>query len=1628
MNKLILFLFLLLLNFTSLQAALGGTYTINPSAAASGTNYLTFASAVSDMATGVRADGGPINGPAVSAAVIFNVAAATFTERVTLPAITGASATNTITFNGAGAAATTLTWNSTTFNDYTWLFNGADFIRIQNMRIENTGATEGYGIQLLSQANNNIISNCTIVLPITATGSNQVCISAASSFTTLGNNANNLSIQNNTLIGGRIGIVHNGNTSALANGVLIQGNTITESHFAGLYFQYMNAPEIAGNSITLRQGNTGSYGSQLRNCDAFTYTRNTILNPGLYGGYFLNCNVSTTGFAEISNNMVGGLFQTTATAYGLYFGTSNYLKIYHNSVYVNHSGTTSRGIQLAGQTAAVEILNNAVSAVANGTGAVSVYLASTAGLTSMNNNMYHSNGATLVFLSTAYVNLANLQTGQPAYNNNSQSGWPNFVSATDLHTFGVPLSNWAAPIGGFALDFDQQARPLAPDLIPDVGADEFVLAPTDPDLIAITSPVVAAIGSNTFAARVQNNGAASLNGQNLSLQYSTDGGATWPVTEVFVPTTLGTPGSQQTFTFTTPWGIGVGGSFNICVRISPNMPGDPDPVNQICTNICTGLSGIYSINNTVATGGTNFNSFADAVAALSSCGVASPVTFLVAPANYIETFTLPDIAGSSATNTVTFDGGNAATTRIFFNHTVINSAVITLDSADHVTFKNLSVEVPGIYGFCFHLKNGANYNRFENCRLLMDPTATSVYQIGVLLAGNTYSTSQLAGNYNIVENCYIRGGYYGVRMNGLNTTNFTSGNKVIGCEFDRFYYYAIYMLNQKAPEFLDNHVHGRPSGSPSGNTNSYGFYLSYADSSFKIVGNRIYDIGAYGIYMTNGNRQNNGRGLIENNMVGAGFQTTGTAYGAYLTSCVDIDIRSNSFHTGAWTGNAMYLVGSPPNSDSIRILNNIFSAGGAYLPYGGTALRVGTATAVKQLNYNLYYSPNAALANYNGTTYATLATWNAAYPALNQNSHAGFPGFRNETDLHVVCSDYDNLGLPTPVAFDIDGQARHATTPDIGADEFTTSSISISLGPDTAVCGVTRLTVDSTYYAYFWDGFPGTYSIPVNFSASHTLYVIDSNNCRATDSVSITLLPYPVAPYSGDTVAQCTYDSLDALNPGMTYLWSTGDTNQVTYPGLPGQYYVDITSPDGCVTTDSVRVVLFADALAQLGNDTTFCTGGGVVLNAGNGPSGTQYIWNNGINTQVVLVSAAGLYAVTVSSPNGCLATDSVLINVLLSPAATLGPNRTACDQFTLDPGNTPGGTYQWSTGPTTQTISGTASGLYTVTVTSPNGCQTIDQVQITVAPSPTVNLGADRIVCDGQSVTFSAGNPGSTYLWSTGASGQTISVSQPGTYIVTVTNPTTQCTGTDEVIVTASFVNVNLGPNTTLCQGESYILDAGFGPNSYSWSTGASGQTIGVSQPGTYSVSVTDALGCTARDSITLTGAARPVPAFNAASNVPLFQPIQFTDQSGGSITSWQWDFGDGQTSTAQNPSYSYVAMGTYTVCLTVTNATCDSTTCMQVTVGPPVEVSDAYLSQYVQVYPNPSDGDFAVAFDLPQGLDIELEIIDLAGQRVLARSLRGVRTQAEALDIRDRAAGVYFLRIRSSKGHQMIAKLVKQ
>jgi len=124
--------------------------------------------------------------------------------------------------------------------------------------------------------------------------------------------------------------------------------------------------------------------------------------------------------------------------------------------------------------------------------------------------------------------------------------------------------------------------------------------------------------------------------------------------------------------------------------------------------------------------------------------------------------------------------------------------------------------------------------------------------------------------------------------------------------------------------------------------------------------------------------------------------------------------------------------------------------------------------------------------------------------------------------------------------------------------------------------------------------------------------------------------------------------------------------------------------------------------------------------------------------------------------------TDSINITVLAKANVDIGPDTVLCDitEYNLDAGN-PGDSYLWSTGETTQTVAVSGEGIntYWVDVTNENNCTTADTVMVNFATSPVVELGADTVICHNSVMTLDAGNPGSSYLWSTGETSQTISV-----------------------------------------------------------------------------------------------------------------------------------------------------------------------------------------------------------------------------------------------------------------------------
>ncbi|RUT78263.1 gliding motility-associated C-terminal domain-containing protein [Ancylomarina longa] len=429
----------------------------------------------------------------------------------------------------------------------------------------------------------------------------------------------------------------------------------------------------------------------------------------------------------------------------------------------------------------------------------------------------------------------------------------------------------------------------------------------------------------------------------------------------------------------------------------------------------------------------------------------------------------------------------------------------------------------------------------------------------------------------------------------------------------------------------------------------------------------------------------------------------------------------------------------------------------------------------------------------------------------------------------------------------------------------------VNAGSDLSICegGVADLTGNaSNYSSVMWrtlgDGSlsdvnllntnynPGT-NDAINGFVDIELTANPLNPCvvPVKDTVRVNINKSLIVDLGSDKeICQSVSVLLDAGHPGAAYLWSTGETTQTVNVSTTGNYQVTVIDATGCSGTDSVNVTVHANPIVDLGIDQETCNGNTIMLDAGN--PGKSFIWNTGDAIQAILVSTSGNYSVVVTNTNGCSASDDVNVTVHANPIVDLGADQQTCagSSIVLDAGNA-GATYLWSTGETTQTISTSISGNYSVVVTNTNGCSASDDMNVTVHANSIVDLGADQQTCAGSSITLDAGNAGATYLWSTGETSQTINVSTSGNYSVTVTNGN-GCSASDDMNLSVHpNPVVNLGADQTVCGGTKTTIRANNVYNSYLWNTGETSRQIEVNTSNRYSVLVSDKNGCTAVDSI---------------------------------------------------------------------------------------------------------------------------------------------------------------------------------
>jgi len=417
----------------------------------------------------------------------------------------------------------------------------------------------------------------------------------------------------------------------------------------------------------------------------------------------------------------------------------------------------------------------------------------------------------------------------------------------------------------------------------------------------------------------------------------------------------------------------------------------------------------------------------------------------------------------------------------------------------------------------------------------------------------------------------------------------------------------------------------------------------------------------------------------------------------------------------------------------------------------------------------------------------------------------------------------------------------------------------VDAGEDQVVCdaiGLDLQALPSQTGSYQWNWQPALEVSTVN-SANTTVvnnttneFIVSATDdgCTQTDTVLVTVIFESFDLGADIEICDGEEATLDTGFPDAQHEWNTTeDTSSITV-SEEQLYTVTVTSDLGCSIEDDIYVTVLELPEVDLGEDQNLCVGDSYNLNAGNG--GVSYEWSTAQASQVITVLETDTYSVEVTDVNNCVNTDEVLITFNENPTAELADVINICeDEFALLDAGNPGSSYEWNlVSDETQTISVNQTGTYVVSVTNPENCTTVDEIEVLVSTYPSVDLGPDVALCEGETIFLNSGAGADLNVnWNTTAQSSSIEVSQSAEYSVTVDND--YCFTTDEISVIFNPLPTNNIPeDTTVCFVTSIdplILDASNFGSTYEWSTGSTESTAEISLPGVYSVLVTSAFGC---------------------------------------------------------------------------------------------------------------------------------------------------------------------------------------
>ena len=400
-------------------------------------------------------------------------------------------------------------------------------------------------------------------------------------------------------------------------------------------------------------------------------------------------------------------------------------------------------------------------------------------------------------------------------------------------------------------------------------------------------------------------------------------------------------------------------------------------------------------------------------------------------------------------------------------------------------------------------------------------------------------------------------------------------------------------------------------------------------------------------------------------------------------------------------------------------------------------------------------------------------------------------------------------------------------------------------------------------YTYRWSN-NTTGSVLASIGAG-TFTVVATDAANRTATASTTLVGPAPLNMTFSFAAICTGGAVTATATGgtapYTYNWGGGRVGAMQTGLTGGGYNVIVTDAKGCALYRFVSVPTAFTAGLRIGDLVCFgdCDAAIDALpQGGTGPY--TYRWNTGATTPAIVGIPSGTYSVTITDANGCTssATGTVanpplvtLTTTIVSPSCG-GANGSATATAT---GGRPPFSYRWSNGQVGQTVTGLSVGTYYVTATDAKGCNKSAPVVIISNAGFTVAITQTNASCGGSNGSATATATGGIaplrYLWSTGATTQTINNLVAGNYTVTVTDNTGCSASATTTINAVGSLTISMTSTNAACGITNGTVTAtptsGTAPFRYLWNTGATTQTIGTLAAGTYNVTVTDANGCTA-------------------------------------------------------------------------------------------------------------------------------------------------------------------------------------